>query len=114
MKSALSVASVTTTVAIGLIVLASAAHADQQNFHDYLQAHGVSPAPTSQWKHFDAAGHYMCTEMRNGMTADQVVSQYTGGWSSQYINRYDGGFIAPFAQTVVESAQINLCPDTLS
>lgn len=106
--------SVTTTIAAGLIVLAPTAHADLQGYHDYLLAHGVLPAPTSQWKHFDTAGKYMCTEMRNGMSAEQIRNQYTGGFSSQYINRYDGGFIAPYAQIVVEGAQYGLCPDTIN
>ena len=113
MKVAIKAANVTVAMASGLIAFASTAHADQQDYHDYLQSHGVLPAPTSQWKHFDAAGRYMCIEMRNGMTPEQIVSQYTGGYSSQYINRYAGGFIAPYAQTVVEGAQYNLCPDTL-
>jgi hypothetical protein len=112
MKIAIRAAKVAITVPFWLIALAPTAHADQQDYHDYLESHGVPPAPTSQWKHFDAAGQYMCTEMRNGMTAEQIVGQYTGGYSSQYINRYAGGFIAPYAQTVVEGAQYNLCPDT--
>ena len=112
MKIAIRAVNVMITIAFGLIALVPTAHADQQDYHDYLQSHGVPPAPTSQWRHFDAAGQYTCTEMRNGMTPEQIVSQYTGGYSSQYINRYDGGFIAPYAQTVVEGAQYNLCPDT--
>jgi hypothetical protein len=113
MKIASRAVAVSIAITMGSMGFAPGAHADQQNYHDYLRSHGVAPAPTSQWKHFDDAGRYMCTEMRNGMTPDQVVSQYTGGYASQYINRYDGGFIAPNAPTVVEAAQITLCPDTL-
>jgi Protein of unknown function (DUF732) len=98
---------------IGGIALAPTAHADRQSFHDYLESHGVPPAAASQWKHFDAAGQFMCSELRDGTPPALVVSQYTGGFASWYINRYDGGFIAPFAQTVVDAAQYELCPDTL-
>ncbi|OBH13386.1 DUF732 domain-containing protein [Mycobacterium sp. E1747] len=99
--------------AVGWLVLAPIAHADKQTYHDYLQSHGVPPAPTSQWKHFDAAGQFICSELRDGTPPALIVSQYNGGFASQYINRYDGGFIAPYAQVVVDGAQHELCPDTI-
>ena len=97
----------------GSVAAASVAHADRQAFHDYLQSHGVQPAPTSQWKHFDAAAQFMCSELRDGKSASYVVGQYTGGFDSQYVNRYDGGFIRPYADTVVAGAQQEVCPDTI-
>jgi hypothetical protein len=99
--------------AIGWIALAPFAHADKQSFHDYLASHGVPPAATTQWKHFDAAGQFICSELRDGTPPALVVSQYNGGFASQYINHYDGGFITPFAKTVVDGAQHEICPDTL-
>jgi hypothetical protein len=113
MKKAIQAANIAVIITTSLIALAPAARADQQDYHDYLQSHGVPPAPTSQWEHFDAAGRFMCTEMRNGMTPEQIVSQYTGGYNSHYINPYDGGFIRPYAQMVVDAAQYNMCPDTI-
>src|SRR5258708_29688459 len=96
--------------AIGWIALAPFAHADKQSYHDYLASHGVPPAATTQWKHFDAAGQFICSELRDGTPPALVVSQYNGGFSSQNINHHHGGFIAPFPHTVLVSSQHQLCP----
>lgn len=97
----------------GLVVLAPSAHADKQTYHDYLLSHGVPPAATSEWKHFDTQGQFICSELRDGTAPALIVSQYNGGFASWYVNHYDGGFIAPYAQIVVEAAQSQLCPDTI-
>jgi hypothetical protein len=82
-----------------LIANASPAHADDQSFLNYLQAHGQS---TTAWPmspaQFVILGHGICTNLRAG--ADPLAG-------ANPMERVTGGPIS------VEAAQHELCPDTL-
>jgi Protein of unknown function (DUF732) len=82
-----------------LIATASPAHADDQSFLNYLEAHGQS---TTAWPYspgkFVMVGHMICTNLHSG--ADPLAG-------ASPIDR------ATWGQIGVEAAQHELCPDTL-
>jgi hypothetical protein len=89
---------VSAAVATALMV-AAPAHADDQSFLNYLEAHGQS---TTQWPMSPGklvmVGHMTCTNLHSG--ADPLAG-------SSPIDRATWGPIG------VEAAQHELCPDTL-
>jgi Protein of unknown function (DUF732) len=93
-----------TLLAAGLIatpfVLAAPAHADDQSFLNYLEAHGQS---TTAWPYspgkFVMVGQMICTNLHSG--ADPLAG-------ASPIDRATWGPIG------VEAAQHELCPDTLN
>ena len=82
-----------------LIATASQAHADEQSFLNYLEAHGQSTTafPYSPGK-FVMIGQMICTNLHSG--ADPLAG-------ASPIDRATWGSIG------VEAAQHELCPDTL-
>ena len=86
-------------IAAAGIGLASPAHADDQSFLNYLEAHGQSTTafPYSPGK-FVMIGQMICTNLHSG--ADPLAG-------ASPIDRATWGSIG------VEAAQHELCPDTL-
>jgi hypothetical protein len=82
-----------------LIATASPAHADDQSFLNYLQAHGQSTTSGVMGPaQFVMSGHMICTNLHAG--ADPLVG----------FGPLDRAMMGP---TIVEAAQHELCPDTL-
>jgi hypothetical protein len=81
------------------VLLAPVAHADEQAFLNDLQAQGVVMLPGAELE----AGYHACTDMRAGASPD-AASHY-GYWTNQ--------FITGWSRKIVDTAQRDLCPDTI-
>jgi Protein of unknown function (DUF732) len=81
-----------------MISLAASAHADGDSFIRYINDHGIYDPGINDSIRL-SRGVQACTQLHNGMTAQQVVE-------SQPIVYFD-------LRGVVEAAQHELCPDTL-
>jgi hypothetical protein len=93
------VAAVSTAIAAALMV-AAPAHADERSYLDDLRANGVPVGlPGQPPAQLIQAGDLACRLLRTGMSPDEVVAQF--------------GALAFFARQGVDSAQRELCPDTL-
>ncbi|MGO9352471.1 MAG: DUF732 domain-containing protein [Mycobacterium sp.] len=88
-----------TATALGLAT-AGPAHADENGYVAELSAHGV-PMFAGPNRAI-LAGYQICGQLRDGASPEIVASQYQYNW-----------ILAPFAPTVIDSAQRQLCPDTL-
>jgi hypothetical protein len=97
LRVATLIAAASATAAIGSA--APNAHADDQSYLNYLQAHGTN---TSQFGYgpgqFVMVGHMICTNIKAG--ADPLAGA----------SPIDRAILDPVA---VEAAQHELCPDTL-
>jgi hypothetical protein len=86
-----------------------AARADDQSYLAALDEQGAfveSPLPSRV-----AAGHRFCSELRGGSSPDDIEARYQnitsfGGWGAIDDLRKN-------LRTVIETAQRELCPDTL-
>ena len=85
-------------IGAAFLLVAPQAHADEGAFIADLQAQGV---PTG-WPFVvqPIAGTNICTELHNGATPQSVVQQFAP-------------IQAPYAPTIVATAQRDICPDTL-
>jgi hypothetical protein len=79
----------------------SIAHADENSYIAVLSEHGV-PMLAGPNRAI-LAGYQLCRQLRDGASPEIVASQYQFNW-----------ILAPYAPTVIDAAQHNLCPDTLS
>lgn len=85
-------------LAAAAVIGSAAAHADGDSFIRYINDHGIYDPGINDSIRL-SRGVQACTQMHNGMTAQQVVE-------SQPIVYFD-------LRGVVEAAQHELCPDTL-
>ena len=79
------------------LALAAPAHADDQSFLAYFQAHG--PATPYAPAKLITGGHMICTNLHNGADPMEGVG---APW-----------FLAGFGPAIVDAAQHELCPETL-
>jgi hypothetical protein len=92
-----TIAAITAAV-VAAVGLPAPAHADSDSFIRYINDHGIYDPGINDSIRI-SRGVQACTQMHNGMTAQQVVE-------SQPIVYFD-------LRGVVEAAQHELCPDTL-
>jgi hypothetical protein len=86
------------TIPVGAALFTTPAYADGDSFIRYINDHGIYDPGINDSIRI-SRGVQACTQMHNGMTAQQVVE-------SQPIVYFD-------LRGVVEAAQHELCPDTL-
>ncbi len=101
---------VTTALAAGALAVAPAAHADDAGYLARLNASGVPiPVPDSVRL---SSGRYVCAQLRMyNHTGTYRAGTSNGDLIRQLTNTFY--FSPEAAQTEIDAAQAELCPDTL-